>query len=77
MHASIAYSFVNGNQDGIFRIDSSTGQVYSAASLVGKTGIRFEISVSASDNQGTQPFNTVANLTTARVMQLNTNTVFL
>ena len=63
----MSYSFVNWNQEGNFRIDSITGKIYSAATLVRKTGMRFEIAVSASDNNGIPPFNIAANLTAARV----------
>ena len=66
-YASVSYSFVNGNQEGKFRIDSLTGKIYSSRTLVGKAGVRFEISASAADNSGVPPFNVAANLTSARV----------
>eukprot|EP00795_Rhopilema_esculentum_P002535 gene2535-730_t len=65
-HAKVVYSFVNGNQDQNFRIDVRTGKIFSMTSLVRKSGQRFQLSVSASDNDGTPPFNSVSNLTTAR-----------
>eukprot|EP00794_Sanderia_malayensis_P020074 gene20074-22044_t len=69
-NAAVFYEFVSGNQQNLFRIDHTTGKVYSASNFVGKSGMRFELTISAKDNNGKLPFNVAANLTTARIYVL-------